>query len=88
MVFLVRVTSAGQTDYRFLKSLEANAAYWRGARDNWICPLRFAINRGGPKKENAARKASVNTFNIGRDGSSCITNGEPEYNPLISEVPV
>ncbi len=68
MVFLIRTIAAGQTDYRFLKSLEANVAFWGGAREDWLCPLRFAIYQGGVRAENAARSASIATRNIHRDG--------------------
>jgi hypothetical protein len=76
MVFLIRVISGGQTDYRFLKSLEANVAYWAGARDNWVCPLKFAICQGGIGKENLAKGASVSTSEINRDGSWKATDGD------------
>lgn len=78
MVFLIRVVADGQTDYRFLKSLDANVAYWGGARQNWECVMRFAICQGGVRKENVAAGGSVATHEISRDGAPRITDGDLE----------
>jgi cytochrome b involved in lipid metabolism len=76
MVFLIRVKADGQTSYRFLKSLEANVAYWSGAKDNWVCPLGFVISQGGVKSENAARGASIVTSKISRNTAPLATDGD------------
>ena len=77
-VFMIRVKADGQTDYRFLKNLEANVAYWKGAQDNWNCPLRFVICQGGVKSENVAKGASVSTYDIERNNAPNATDGDPK----------
>lgn len=76
MVFLIRAKLGDQTEYRFLKSLEANVAYWRGAKENWICPMRFAINRAGLKSENIAKGKSIFTKDIQRTNSFYANDGD------------
>ena len=76
MVFLIRVEKGDQTGYRFLKSLEANVAYWGGAKDNWNCPMKFAICQEGIGKDNIAKGASVASSNVSMNGATAMNDGD------------
>jgi hypothetical protein len=75
---MIRVKADGQTDYRFLKNLEANVAYWKGAKDNWNCPLPFVICQGGVKGENVAKGASIWAQGMEPNNISNATDGDPK----------